>query len=1028
MAFRERIGPDPSKRMYEEARKQRRRGEQETADRVNQLNGMLELMKKSDIQAERNAQFALRDFEAASQKVLNDNNAFRKALLNTTEQGLKWYKGHLEDLMKEGDVIHATYGSDLTKDKKAPTLSVKVPEVKPDLTTTDDDQTHLDAGPANNLTTPAPKDSEIPPTLSDTLQNTEQDIIAGGLVLTENSQQSNIDRARALDRLNNKWVKKGYNRAVALDRVNNLESELMQKMSADDRILTMVDPLDDSKTIQIAVKDITLEDDPAVWREALNMLKREALAEIGAQFGPGGLEKEFVVDKLLPIAREKVNKMDARWREQWKENYDSNVRASASNKIMVAAATNTGDLKKLLETQSALVQRTFKDDATGSANEKYLTWLTTTSQSVFYELAKQGINADEFEKALVNQEGEFAHVKGGVGKLSKVLDSNKWSASKIADIRSKAEIEWVQHEDKEQKKNGYMALDRLEEAYLANDLDAIKKNEAILSSRKMITGQPEIYQTYQNFKAKQVKGDIHAQKAFLEQLYDTQNGQILRRQALQVSGEAWTSWLTDKNEARKKNGLNELVVRDQFVGYTNGDDIKAKDKAILEQLKTNAQMLPFSKKAIQAGQTLNNAQTYFIRKRDERAVHLMSLPSTDTDGQTYTEETAMQQAQDEILNEITLNGQKQAGLVKGHKPDLENPEPGTTGRDGTFGYHTGDNVLANRRKSTHGVEQVIHNDIKELSKTDSSAVLNLARYFPEGVPEHLLKLNVRGEVPVFYRKLALLPEVAADGITAKTIYKSLALQSGQSVEISDEEFVEGDKLEELLLGVRDNGEVRSWGFHPNSLETDRNLEVATNQTSPKRIQGFIYSGTAPYQFLDNLFGKKPLTPKAQAKLNARRIGPLHQQMLEESNGNNAVADNRTCLELMSENRQISEQQSGGFGRKNSVAFPNRNSALGFYTAADSFKAATGKSFETGVTPWQDTPAAQGTEGTKHIPGIKIKLGNEQARWLAQNDPQGVRYGWRRRRTATGPRGEFEEYWVFYPPTSSNYHQLCRVGY
>ena len=146
MAFRERIGPDPSKRMYEEARKQRRRGEQETADKVNQLNGMLELMKKSDIQAERNAQFALRDFEAASQKVLNDNNAFRKALLGTAEQGLKWYKGHLDDLIKEGEIIRATHGDIKSKGS---TLSVRV--AKPDLSKTEDDTPSDTQGSATNL-------------------------------------------------------------------------------------------------------------------------------------------------------------------------------------------------------------------------------------------------------------------------------------------------------------------------------------------------------------------------------------------------------------------------------------------------------------------------------------------------------------------------------------------------------------------------------------------------------------------------------------------------------------------------------------------------------------------------------------------------------------------------------------------------------------------------------------------------------------------------------------------------------------
>ena len=86
MPFKDRTGPDPSKRLYAEAKVKLQHRKEETTDLINQLNGQLEVMSNNDKNIARNQLHALNDFISAGKKDLDDKSKLRTTILDTIKK------------------------------------------------------------------------------------------------------------------------------------------------------------------------------------------------------------------------------------------------------------------------------------------------------------------------------------------------------------------------------------------------------------------------------------------------------------------------------------------------------------------------------------------------------------------------------------------------------------------------------------------------------------------------------------------------------------------------------------------------------------------------------------------------------------------------------------------------------------------------------------------------------------------------------------------------------------------------------
>ena len=234
MAFRLRVGPDPTRRMEQERQAKLQRGQIETNEQINQLNGMMDIMRQTDRNVARNTQHALQDYESAYKKVVDDNHAFRKSLLGLADVGLKEYKNYIERKIDEGEVLYNTHGgkdfkaSEYTDNDKVPdTQTPQVTEAPPPPQTTQ--QSDLSPGSA----TPDIR----PKSAIDGATDAGNNIQAAGTILQQDNPDR-IDAAVLSKKLNNQFILKGYNQAAALDKVNNIKSTIMEKMRTDERAVS----------------------------------------------------------------------------------------------------------------------------------------------------------------------------------------------------------------------------------------------------------------------------------------------------------------------------------------------------------------------------------------------------------------------------------------------------------------------------------------------------------------------------------------------------------------------------------------------------------------------------------------------------------------------------------------------------------------------------------------------------------------------------------------------------------------------
>ena len=1000
MAFRQRVGPNPTRRLEQERQAKLQRGQAETSEQVNQLNGMMDIMRQTDRNVARNTQHALQDYESAYKKVVDDNHAFRKSLLGLADTGLKEYKNYIDRKIDEGEVLHATQGgkgfkaSEYTNNDKVPnTQTPQITEPPPPQTTQKSD---LSPGSA----TPDIR----PKSAIDGATDAGSNIQGAGTIL----QQDNPDRIEAAvlaKKLNNQFILKGYNQAAAVEKVNNIKSTVMEKMRTDERVLNL--QLKDGTLIQKAIKDISMDDEPQVWTQAVNFLKREILSELAVEKGYAGLSAEFITEKLLPQANSQVGELTQKWGADWLENDANNRIAGATTQVIVSAEANVGDLATTLQNQLVVVQQAQRDLNPAEANANTKKWLEDTFTATVKKLEDEGKDSKHVVEAYLKLRGKFSHVKkGDKDKDGTTLYSVAYKDFSRDTLEGKVEdIRTIAFKERKQQRAADAGIlwEKAREAHLEGNTQEVIRLRKIFDSQFSDEFSTEKAK-WSGWDDNQVApGNKDAQRAFLTRSMKENDGVLLQSAALRVDGDVLKQFIDDRN-------IKEI--REFKIGYHPRDEklLKDEDTKITDALKKNGDM--FGGINNENG-SYNEAIVYWTRKRNALAAEiLLKGEAVTADGeanQVTTEQDALTQASTIIAGQI----------IGAQDAYLENPGSDAAllagvAVDGEFPFHTGENVDAIRLFGDLDLENKIITKVNALKRVDAEAVLNIKK-----VPPHMFKLNDFGKLNQTWYDLA-----KDSPYTALQIAQANALKHDIPLEIDEGEFQQG---EELAKALKEGEPPIGILPRPDTKNLDRRIERINNNIPTNR--GII--GVVLNEWILGMPSAADLK-MAKSRLEqlkvSQKVQEIHPTMIGESGVEGGT--NRTCLQVIAENRNIKDHNDG-YGRKGDFNFPNQESALGFYNAKDAYKTETGKDLFAGLENISEATVAQGTEGSKYQKGIRYTLPPETVRWLEQNDPNGDKYGIIVHKTynpfSFNKKLIETEYVYFRGATNSNYHKLCRVG-
>tara|TARA_R100000458_G_C8276713_1_gene252071 strand:+ start:823 stop:3843 length:3021 start_codon:yes stop_codon:yes gene_type:complete len=1005
MPYRQRVGPDPTRRMQQERQAKLQRGQIETNEQINQLNGMMDIMRQTDRNIARNTHHQLQDYESAYKKVVDDNHAFRQSLLGLADTGLKEYKKYIERKIDEGEILEAKYGgkdfkaSEYTDNDKVPnTQTPQVTEPPPPQTTQKSDLSPGSATPDFR-----------PKSAIDGATDAGNNIQAASTIL----QQNNPDRIEAAvlaKKLNNQFILKGWNQSAAVREVNNIKSTIMEKMRTDERVLNL--QLKDGTIIQKAIKDISIDDEPQVWTQAVNFLKREILSELAVEKGYSGLSAEFITEKLLPQANSQVGELTQKWGADWLENDANNRIAGATNQVIVSAEANLGDLSVTLQNQLVVVQQAQQDLNPATANANTKKWLLDTFDATVKKLEDEGKDSRHVVEAYLKIRGKFSHVKKkDKDKDGTTLYSVAYNDFSRDTLEGKAEdIRTLAFKERKQDRAADAGIlwEKAREAHLAgNTLEVIRLRN--IFNQLYADEFPTEAAKWVGWDDKQVApGNKDAQRAFLVRSMKENDGILLQSAAMRVDGDVLKQFIDDRN-------IKEI--REFKIGYHPRDKnlLKIEDAKVANALKSNGKLFG----------TINNengsyqeALIYWTRKRNELAAEILlkgeAVTTEGTANAVTTEQDALKQASQVIAGQILA---AQQAYVENPGSDAATM-PGVSDGNGNFPFHTGENVDAIRMFGDLDLENTIITEVNALKRVDAEAVLNIKKVSP-----HMFKLNDFGKLNQTWYDLA-----RNSPYTALQIAQANALKHGIPLEVDEGEFQQGEELAKIL---KEGEPPISRLPSPETKDLDRRIERLNNNIPTNRtMAGWFFK-----EVLLGMPSAKDLTrardhfiSKRDKLTFAARMREIHPAMINESGIE--AGTNRTCLTVIAENRNIKDH-GDGYGRKGDYNFPNQESALGFYNAKDAYKAETGKDLFAGLENISEATVAQGTEGSKYQKGIRYTLPPETIKWLEENDPNGDKYGIIVHKTwnpfSFNKKLIETDYVYFRGATNSNYHKLCRVG-
>ena len=1021
MPFKDRYGPNEAKRLYKDAEQIRSHGQQETVELTNQLNGQIEVMTNNSEAINRNHIFQLNDWMSASDKVLKDNAHFRKTLMNFVQDDLiKVARAEMDQKLKEGirdeqtspeasnvDVLKrekerskTTKGGDKLQ-ASTPSASLDNSSNQPTLSPINGTVTGSVSTSTGDIVT---QQSSTPPSI------TEQALVAE----SNNSAAKTTIVSSIPDRVQARTAKLqsgglfsgSYNRGVArsayASQVHNIETPINAAFENDSRRVRI--NLASGKTWEGAINSVSM-DDPIEVRESLvDFLKREQLTNIGVN---EGLSTSFVVDKLLPIAQEKIKKMNERYRNAWLVNDATNQKKGALADLRATAELGTENpetLVDLVNNTLVQIQDANKDlQLAGIANNAGKTSLQEFSDGIesITEVLYRNGQVDEITKlhsavAVTRAKFPWLGKKQGADGEGKVLLGKADKRFTINGLKTMLHgIEKKVYNEREEAKT--IRADNLLEAYrkarITGDNVGMLNARMEMKNSGLHIDRKSIYEKMTNTTGTLLTGT--AAEGVVRQELEVY-GVVTHKTIESIEPETWVTLLP----TLKKEGI---LKDEQIVEFKYGENPIYEDNRKLAAKTIHSFFA--SKEGLKLASELGSAtyNTAYADALKEIPIWAIKAREARTGRQAIpgNEGTDIEEGARMFLATLVENQEKYDNAKRnGEKPVQEKY---VWDRDTGFGYHDFENSDIKRVLENASISNQIFDKAKIHVKDNPAVLLNLG-FLPEDFYKATSIRNQQGDFlnPAWYK----LASLSNGRYTALTLARANALRSGNTLEYNGN--IENAETLEKLLRTRKDGSLIVELPQPGTKAMDRRVEYGLGYISLKS-QGNVYTthgagfGGSGVNF-GKLFSRK-ITNEEKAK-GYRTILDVNQQ-LESQNISNEERTNRACLSALAETQGIREitgnwKTGDGFGLKGDrdvngrpIVFGNYEIAIGYNSANKAYQAATGQKFNvlSSSKSASNIKHTGAENGSLYVKGEAMDVGPETKAWLTANDPQGERFGW-----------------------------------
>ena len=615
MGFRSREGPNPSKRLYAEAKVRLRQREDEHSDLINQLNGDLERRRNSNENQTRNELGRIADFVEASDKKLRDNSKLRKAIFDTADKALPILKAKFaEDLAKRE--LEAQQKQSETVKLKPPTKESKTGGFSGDafnLSEGIDFSGEADAGPFGGPSDFQGFQGEFVGELGydgmpDFLLQPASDSHRADTVLSQlDFSQTSLLSAYSNDPVEqaelsnevgfNLKQRRKINKSNILESMETIDSQILMGLDGDERVIEVALANGEIWTGRINEVGMKGASSPELRAAVVDFLKREALADIALG---NGLSAKEVVEKYLPIANRRVAKMTRDYNEAFVLGKNQDDVNRARNDLFDAARTKNPDLGKFTDNlYKQIEQATAAAKGMGRINNQGKTTLDLFEgqiDEIGYDLIKSGDRgaALQLVAAIPKTRDKFAWIgkkngekfgfdaKTGTAELGKV--DSRFSLQTMEGKLSDWETKW--HKELQQKKSADMhsLRDRWRKARDEGNIDEMQKIEREFRSpgkEYHLDPAGKLILDSMVDRPDQLQG-IAGEQA-LQRILKEQNGVMYRGQSDRIH----SSVIAAEQSRRKKDGEEQILFLVSPPGMhptRNANNVKLLKKQIEEKI------------------------------------------------------------------------------------------------------------------------------------------------------------------------------------------------------------------------------------------------------------------------------------------------------------------------------------------------------------------------------------------------------------------------------------------------------------
>ena len=1040
MPFKDRTGPDPSKRLYAEAKVKLQHRKEETTDLINQLNGQLEVMSNNDKNIARNQLHALNDFISAGKKDLDDKTKLRSTILTTLQQDvLPVVRAQMvENIAKE--TLKAR--QEQSNVQVVPQTKSNIPAPKTD-NSSQDDTTWMPSGQEVAQGTFIGDPSALTPKFLSTGQGlSHQADVAETQTLTQISALSDLmeDKGRATEieqqaKGIHAFKDRVINRDNIYEAVNNLDTTVLTGLVEDDRIVTV--ELSDG-TWTGAINSLTIEHSPELREAIVGFLRAEVMADIAIG---NGLSATEIVEKYLPTALKREAELNSEYRTNYVINKVRNNETAAVSRLVDALRTNNqnplvfaqGLFQQILTGQNRLASF----GVTTNSGKSTLDIFDTKIKDVIDTLVDDGREADARKLASIVPliENKFPHIGPKNGKKYGYNSKSGGSHIGKVDLRFSEATMTGNVDDSVAKREE--RLRRVEVGKMRSALNTYKKavldgNEDIqLAMRRQFLDNrwntdpvgKGIFEQFYDANTSDLLTGNKAQQT-LDTAYADNNGVILHKVALSVAPAEWAKWKR-KMEADGKE--YELRI------YPFGLHPQANEKAIAASKDSiKAYVGSIDKKSstfLSADQVLGNKEVQRDIFNDLLPQYIHKIRQAQKTGAGKPGFVLL--GEDEIVAEATklMLADLKTGQLEWEERRRRNPkEPippyvfnTAAGKDGGWTAHTAQgSEYTQYQQGLSNAKNIINaTNLAAKGEAGTGAYLNInipeqgrEKYFK---PNLLKSTDVEGMVtehPYLNNLWYQLAAASKGEYKAIDIAQAAALKYGIKLEIEPGVLQDMNTIAARLENRIDHKTGKKDPirlFTPGTVESDNqileqtgNVTARTQYTSVPDIDRNLVSptffGTGQSSIAGMDLSNNRLRRKIK-KVEFRRIVDISN---EAERNKETQAQVCSTVRSKAHAEQLGITQLGthygwnappGYGitgQKDQnnwpIAFNNYETAVSFTTMSDDYsRLNNGNKL--------DKLVISSKRLGKDDPGNRITVTPELSDWIRINDPTGAIYGW-----------------------------------